>query len=349
MKKSVPAVLLITLSLIVATTQALDENSNQRSDVWESYYQVSANDLPESDHDNDGQSLATEEAFGTNPNDENSHTRALIQPGSIAGQLKLSITSQPGKLYLVEASTEFIEWTSIGTVITGDGTTQEMLGIQLDSNSPDYQFFRFIHAGELDSDDDGLTAWEESILGTSDNTSDSDGDLLGDAFEYTANYLFLDPNGDADDDGILDTLKDFDGDGLDNIYEVNNGTDPLDFYNGITPILQITGGNDQTVKVGSSSLLPLELLVTDPDGSPIFNAPVSFVVDPNSGGLNGSAEDSTSLYQTYEVRTDNNGYIKPSVSAVFFHASDTPAETSVRALAKNVEVNYSPVILTYSI
>lgn len=94
-----------------------------------------------------------------------------------------------------------------------------------------------------DSEGDGLSDAGEALLGTDPNQGDTDGDGEGDQAE-----AFLDSDGDglndaiesslldADSDGVVDELdaensnpnNDSDGDGISNIDETTNGTDPLD-------------------------------------------------------------------------------------------------------------------------
>ena len=102
-----------------------------------------------------------------------------------------------------------------------------------------------------DSDNDGLTALEESQYGTSDNNADTDGDGWNDYYEVTRAGSGYDPlNPDVDGDGHLDgfdncpvnsndqTDTDLDGrgnacdydddnDGMLDTFEIANGLDPL--------------------------------------------------------------------------------------------------------------------------
>lgn len=71
----------------------------------------------------------------------------------------------------------------------------------------------------LDSDGDGLSNLEESLIGSNINNADSDNDGLPDAFEI-ANYLDPIDASDADADA--------DGDGVSNLVEYQQGSDPND-------------------------------------------------------------------------------------------------------------------------
>ncbi|MFH1356390.1 MAG: S8 family serine peptidase, partial [bacterium] len=93
---------------------------------------------------------------------------------------------------------------------------------------------------DFDADSDGLTDYEEGLLGTDPNNPDTDGDGLSDGDEvntYGTNPLDTDTDGDGLDDNVeldygldptdgSDATADNDGDGLTNIEEINTyGTD----------------------------------------------------------------------------------------------------------------------------
>lgn len=90
-----------------------------------------------------------------------------------------------------------------------------MLGAAGDEAVPVY--FRYRCLGDMDDDGDDLTAWEETMLGTSDATTDFDGDFLNDYWE--AFHGFDPTHQDADGDGTWDTNEDPDQDGLVNFWE----------------------------------------------------------------------------------------------------------------------------------
>ena len=88
-----------------------------------------------------------------------------------------------------------------------------------------------IEGGSTDIDIDGDGTFEPIQGGL---TTDSDNDGLFDNEEI--DLLFTDPNNpDTDGDGITDDLEDFDGDGIANLDELNNGTDPTVNQNPTTP------------------------------------------------------------------------------------------------------------------
>ncbi|WOH35801.1 PQQ-binding-like beta-propeller repeat protein [Thalassotalea fonticola] len=95
---------------------------------------------------------------------------------------------------------------------------------------------------ELDADSDGLSNLEEFNLGTTPTNTDTDGDQLSDYDEHLT-YLSNPKNADSDDDGMddgwevtqgfdllnpADGMTDSDADGILNVEEYIEGTDPWD-------------------------------------------------------------------------------------------------------------------------
>lgn len=78
---------------------------------------------------------------------------------------------------------------------------------------------------KADGDDDGLIDYIEYYYGSDPSLDDTDGDGLSDYYEVY--YLGYDSKSDdTDNNGVLDINEDADGDGLSNIEEQNNGTNP---------------------------------------------------------------------------------------------------------------------------
>lgn len=118
---------------------------------------------------------------------------------------------------------------------------------------------------------------------------DADGNGLPDEWEWSQfGSLGLDPDADPDGDGIA------------NIVEFQNGTDPRDFFNGLTPILEAPYGGFPAQ--GGF----LELLVLKPDGTPWINAPVTFEITSGHNRLS-AAPDGLMFRPWVEVRSDADG------------------------------------------
>lgn len=124
---------------------------------------------------------------------------------------------------------------------------------------------------------------------------DTDGDGMDDRWELQR-FGNLSRTGDAD----------IDGDGLTNLQEFQYNTDPHDFFNGATPVIQMTGGNNQQSDPETFAPDPLSVRVMNANGQPLSNAPVTFSVDQSWGQLafaNGGELQGWSV----TVRTDANG------------------------------------------
>jgi alpha-tubulin suppressor-like RCC1 family protein len=118
---------------------------------------------------------------------------------------------------------------------------------------------------------------------------------------------------------------DFDGDGVSNRLESIRGTNPADYYNGITPIIEIAGGNNQIGDAGAFLARPFKVRVTNPSGQLLVNAPIRFNVISGGGGL--AATPGLGVQQTFVSRTDAHG------EASVYHALPDAAGTSTRTTA----------------
>jgi|GEM_PF-1588796 len=129
--------------------------------------------------------------------------------------------------------------------------------------------------------------------------------------------------GDIDNDGLLDIWEmtnfgnlnqnagaDLDGDGLTNLQEYQQGSNPNDFYNGSTPRLEIVSGNNQSGEPNSFVPEALKVRVKDSFGiSPLVNAPVAFaVVNPAlSHALSFASSGAPVTFKSVTLRTDSQG------------------------------------------
>ena len=99
---------------------------------------------------------------------------------------------------------------------------------------------------------------------------------------------------------------DEDGDGLTNLQEFQQGTDPRDYFNGTTPTIEVLSGNNQMSDPETFAPDGLTVRVLTAAGVPLVNAPVTFNVTQGWGNLaltpGGDLE-----WGSVTVRTDTEG------------------------------------------
>ena len=130
---------------------------------------------------------------------------------------------------------------------------------------------------------------------------------------------------------IVDTYPDStdrDGDGVSDMQEYLNGTDPLDYYNGYLPEIRIVGGNVQQGLTNTWLSLPLSVQLTDTNTNLLVNAPVTFAVTPGSGLISDFSNGTTST--SIQLRTDTNGR-----AAVWLQLPSTNSANIVTASAQS--------------
>ncbi len=131
-------------------------------------------------------------------------------------------------------------------------------------------------------------------------------------------------NPDNDGDGMLDSWEtsnfgnlaqtasgDPDGDGLSNLAEFSNSTNPQDYFNGLAPTLAVASGNNQTIGLGAVTPQPVVFTVKNASGVALANAPVSLAITApatNNGALDPSATGGFAL-QTLTTTSNAQGQI----------------------------------------
>jgi len=165
----------------------------------------------------------------------------------------------------------------------------------------------------IDSDSDGLPDWWESLhFGEAESVTSSSGNA--------------------------------DGDGLTNLQEYQQGSDPTNYYSQgsttIVPTLAILSGNNQYAQTGSTTIAPLVVKVTDASNTPLHNAPVTFTVT-TGGGVLASTVGGTILGASYSTTTASDGtatiYLKPGgVAATVNQLSATTSTFNVNFSATTV-------------
>ncbi|MEX1048341.1 MAG: hypothetical protein WED15_02350, partial [Akkermansiaceae bacterium] len=219
----------------------LDTNNNGVSDFWEKQHnagQLFSTFDPQADPDGDGWTNAQEAAAGTDPFDPNPPAGIIrptilyipevmngpdeygyfdITPGTVTVTWPTLVGKQYTLLFSLDLTAE--SWIHVGSMFIGNGN-EVTYGFPM--NQSDKRFWR-VAVTDVDSDNDGLSDYEEHLAGTDPRNSDSDGDGLSDYDEILAGTDLNNP--DTDGDGIPDSLDsqplvsahafaDADGDGI---------------------------------------------------------------------------------------------------------------------------------------
>ncbi len=182
---------------------------------------------------------------------------------------------------------------------------------------------------------------------------DIDGNQLPDAWEIQHfSQIGTDPNADPD------------GDGLTNLQEFQQGSDPFDFYNATAPVLQIVSGNNQNGSAGQFNAQPFVISLKNVAGTaPLANAPVLFEVLTEGGRLTQSLTGTPALSTSLTLMTDSNGrvqvyYQQPSIANLAstirvkaglsesqvqtsdFTAGNSPTDSDLNGLPDAWEIQY---------
>ncbi len=203
---------LAALLLAPLTLHALvDINHDGVSEIWQAAYPTAG--ATGADPDGDGFSNAEEARAGTDPLDSSDHPAARLHQ-TTPGETVLTWPSLSSKRYTVQSSTDLRTWNSTGT-LTGTGTELSRTVIDAGTSVPAAQFWR-VQPLDSDTDNDGLSNWEESKLGASPTNQDSDADGLPDLWEARHDT----------NPALANASADPDGDGFSNLREYAAGTDP---------------------------------------------------------------------------------------------------------------------------
>lgn len=139
--------------------------------------------------------------------------------------------------------------------------------------------------------DDWIASPQEVPLGFVDSNANG----MDDAWEW--NYF-----------GNLTQLPgaDYDGDGLTNLAEYSGHTNPNDYYNGTLPTMTVVSGNNQSADPDAFLASPLVVRVTNSQGQPLANAPVTFSTAAD-GRFSATNDGASPLVYSMPVRTDSGG------------------------------------------
>ncbi len=131
--------------------------------------------------------------------------------------------------------------------------------------------------------------------------------------------------------------EDFDGDGVSNILEVQQGSDPFDFYSQssgvITPLLSLVSGDNQSTTVDQYTAQPVVLLVTNTASTPLVNAPVT--VNAGVNAFISSSSDSATITNSLVLRTNTQGQ---AIAYLWFQG-----EPGARTISYQPEGHATPV------
>lgn len=254
-------------------------------------------------------SLATS-SFAQSSTSPNEGSTLIRDPAT--GAYSLSWWGVAGRTYFLQQSENLTDWTYLPVIEPG---ADQM--IQWGFSSSSARFFARLKSSDLPTDDpfgadfdgDGVGNYDELIQGT-DPFSWHDGDsshppngLPDDWVLHCFGRLGVDPGADPD------------GDGLTNLQEYQQGSDPSDFYNGRIPLLAKASGDNQDGYTGSGSTLtaaplaPLKVLVTDSvTGTAIQNASIDFAPTASATVQLSPTSDPEAVWtSTLKVKTDAAG------------------------------------------
>ncbi len=145
----------------------LDLNGDGISDVWASLYQAA---LLAPDHDPDLDGLTTMQESGTGTHPQLNSSVLKNQLLHLPEGLHLRHDTVVGKLYQLETSADLLEWLPAGDPFEGVGQPRDVPLPQATT-----QLLYRIRVYDQDRDQDGLTAYEEHLLGSSDDDATSTG------------------------------------------------------------------------------------------------------------------------------------------------------------------------------
>ena len=151
------------------------------------------------------------------------------------------------------------------------------------------------------------------------NNVDVDNGGLGDGLPdgWELKVINSDPN-----DGLvyLDDVQaagDDDLDTIDNLTEFNNGTGPLDPFNGKQPNLQVIFGDGQEQLPDVFLPYAFDVIVVDDSGEAIPYVPVTFSTEGGHLGLSPETDGTPAPVATITYRTDERGIVSAPNSTVF--------------------------------
>ncbi|MEM6911324.1 MAG: DUF1800 family protein [Verrucomicrobiota bacterium] len=160
----------------------LDLNGDGMSDLWALHYQATAL-VAGADTDGDGWSNRAESIAGTNPFLASDRLVLQVDEQDLSS-VQVRWPSVAGKTYEVFSSSDLKTWTRVGGTHSGTGAP---LSVPL--GKVDQAFHYRVSVSDVDQDRDGLTAYEESLLGHSDANLNSSLSNTGNDLAQAARLL----------------------------------------------------------------------------------------------------------------------------------------------------------------
>ncbi|GHC45806.1 FG-GAP-like repeat-containing protein [Roseibacillus persicicus] len=186
----VAAALLVAPPCLLANP--LDRDGDGFSDIWQSQFQAPTLN-PTGDPDGDGYPNAEEETAGTDPFDASSYPniRAFIYDQS-SSEVAFEVDTLKGKQYGIIGTEDLSSagpWDTVLPFTTAENNATTLFPPgPIPVPYPNLGFFR-LQIQDIDEDGDGLTAYEECLIGTSDQTPNSSPDPRGNDCETAEDWL----------------------------------------------------------------------------------------------------------------------------------------------------------------
>lgn len=172
---------------VIADTEVAgtDINGDGLSDIWQAHFGAFGL-APGDDTDLDGSSNAAEAAAGTDPRNAADGLRLVgaRAEGCKAIECLVQVAQMKavtGKLYQLQHARSLQDrWTDVGAPVVGTLIGKAIGDFANEGGEEAPMGFFRVRVLDLDQDGDGVTAWEESIVGTSDLGPNTRGDSGGD-------------------------------------------------------------------------------------------------------------------------------------------------------------------------